>query len=829
MEKLYGMFSSIPIWGEILALTLGAIMLGYFGAPLLLWACLTLSALVLLGAPKLTIIWVCAPMFLLSVSFVRRILISNTVMKILDALKIMPTISETEKIALEAGHTWADAELFSGNPNLKKLMNESYSKLNEKEQSFIDKQCHEVCRMTDNEKTYEDGDLSKDVWEFLKREKFFGLIIPEEYGGLGFSALAHSEVVSMLGTRSIPLAISVMVPNSLGPAELLVHYGTDKQKKHYLPRLAKGLEIPCFGLTEPHAGSDAGAMTSKGVLFKDNKGNINVRLNWRKRYITLGAVSTVIGLAVKLYDPENLLGKGKNLGITCFLIPSKTEGVVLGKRHDPLGVPFFNCPIEGHDVVVTLDDIIGGADGAGKGWKMLMECLAAGRSISLPGQSTGGAKIVSRIIGAYASVRQQFGLPISKFEGIGEALAHIGGMTYLLEACRIYTVGAVDKGLKPSVISAIAKYQSTEISRKIINDAMDISGGSGISQGPRNLLASPYKAAPIGITVEGANILTRTMIVFGQGAIRCHPFAYKEVVALQDGNSKEFDIAFMGHIKHVLKNGCRALVLSLTRGRLVWVPSGKMSRYYQKLAWASATFAFFADVAMGTLGGSLKFREKITGRFADILSWMYLITAVLKRFEAEGQRKDHEAFVHYAVKHGFHQIQVSFDGIFGNLNVPIVGTLLKYPVAFWSRLNTFGNVANDDIGNKIAEAITSPGELRDSITTRAVFIPKDPQEALGRLEHAFALSHESQAIYKKIFKASKSGTLPKGKPHTLIQQALENNVITAQEVELLQLAKDVCNDAIEVDSFKLEEYKKGVANLLYNDDDHNNEPIASNG
>lgn len=830
MNLLYGMFSSIPLSVDVLLVGLMVVGLGYFGLPVLVWTVSSFALLWLLGAPKALVAVVVAPMALCCVPLLRRQIISANVMRLLKALKILPNISETEKIALEAGHTWADAELFSGKPDINKLMHEPYSRLSEKEQAFVDEQCQQVCRMMDDYKAYQEGDLPKEVWDYLRKEKFFGLVIPEEYGGLGFTGLGHSEVVSMLGTRSIPLAISVMVPNSLGPAELLVHYGTDEQKKHYLPRLATGEEIPCFGLTEHQAGSDAGSMSSQGVVFKDEAGKLMVRLNWKKRYITLGAVSTVIGLAAKLSDPENLLGKGKDLGITCFLIPSSTKGVVLGKRHDPLGVPFFNSPIAGNDVVISVDQIIGGVEGAGHGWKMLMECLASGRSISLPGQSTGGAKRTTRIIGAYAQVRQQFGLPICKFEGIEEALAHIGGMTYLLEACRVYTVGAVDKGLKPSVISAIAKYQSTEISRKIINDAMDISGGSGISQGPNNMLANSYIAAPIGITVEGANILTRTMIVFGQGAIRCHPYAYKEVVALQNDDVPGFDAAFMGHVGHVVKNGCRALVLSLTRGRLARVPSGPMAAYYRKLSWCSASFAFFADVAMGTLGGSLKLREKITGRYADILSWMYLITAVLRRYEAEGRQKGHEAFVYYSVDYGFKQIQEAFDGIFANLNVPVLGLLLKYPVAFWSRLNSFGDKPSDEIGAAIARAITRPGKLRDAITQRAVYIPKEPEEAMGRLEHAFALSIESQSIFKKISKASKDGALPKGKPHKLVAQAKEKGIITREEAEILHLAKEACEEAIQVDEFRLEDYKSGVANLLDAQDSagSDDEALASN-
>ena len=415
-------------------------------------------------------------------------------------------------------------------------MKEPYPGLSSKEKSFIENQCLTVSQMMDEDQAYRDGDLSKEVWDYMKQEKFLGLIIPEKYGGLGFSALGHSQVISALAAGSLPLTISTMVPNSLGPAELLIHYGTQKQKDYYLPRLASGQEIPCFGLTEPGAGSDAGSITSSAVIFKGEDGKLYLRMNWKKRWITLGAAATLLGLAVKLSDPDELLGKGKDLGITCVLVPSTVPGVVLGLRHCPLGVPFINSPIEGKDVVVSVDQIIGGVDGAGKGWLMLMECLAAGRSISLPSQATGGARALNRFVGTYAQVRHQFGLPIGNFEGVDEAIARIGAFSYLLEASRIFTAAAVDSGIKPAVVSAIAKYNSTEISRKIVNDAMDVLGGSAISEGPRNVAARIYKASPIAITVEGANILTRTMIIFGQGAIRCHPHAYDEVVAMETKN-----------------------------------------------------------------------------------------------------------------------------------------------------------------------------------------------------------------------------------------------------------------------------------------------------
>lgn len=814
MGALHGILSFIPFWLSLLLLPGALLALGYVGVPAWVWSVSTLVLFWLFGVPKFLTFLVVGILALCSVPPVRKALFSANVMRLLKSLKLIPKISETEKVALEAGSVWADGELFSGKPDIEKLMHEPYQTLSEREQSFVDHQVETLCKMVDDHQTYEDGDLSAEVWDYLKKEKFLGLIIPEQYGGLGFSNLGHSEVVSKLGTRSIPLAISAMVPNSLGPAELLVHYGTDEQKNYYLPRLAVGDEIPCFGLTEPGAGSDAGSMVSSGLVFKNEKGEIFLKLNWEKRYITLGAVSTILGLAIKLSDPENLLGKGKNPGITCVLVPASTPGVVLGRRHDPLGVPFFNCPINGKDVIVSADQIIGGPAGAGQGWRMLMECLAAGRSISLPGQSTGGAKRTARIIGAYAQVRKQFGMSIGKFDGVGEVLARIGGLTYLLEACRIYTVGALDKGIKPAVVSAIAKYNSTELSRQVINDAMDVSGGSGISMGPRNMLANGYIAAPIGITVEGANILTRTMIIFGQGAIRCHPYAYKEMEAMEKGDVGAFDEAFTSHIAHLVRNASRAILLSLTRGRLAKVPKNSMSRYYQKLSWTSASFAFLADVAMGSMGGSLKFKEKITGRFADILSWMYLITAVLRRFEAEGRRSEHQAFVDYAVRHGFVQIQKAFDGLYENLDIPVLGAVFKYPVAMWSRVNALATPADDKTGAAIARAMMTPGSVRDALTARSVYLPKNPEEPMGRLEHAFSLSVESEAVMKKVQKAVRDKVIPKGSPLDMLSAAREKGVVTQDESELVRIAVEACKDAIEVDSFTLEEYKKGIVNAV---------------
>jgi acyl-CoA dehydrogenase len=599
-----------------------------------------------------------------------------------------------------------------------------------------------------------------------------------------------------------------MVPNSLGPGELLLHYGTDEQQDHYLPRLASGEILPSFALTEPNAGSDAGAMESTGEVFEDEDGELKLRLNWEKRYISLAAISGVLGLAFKLRDPENHLGKGKDLGITCALVPTDTPGVRLGRRHDPLGVAFFNCPTEGDDVVLPLDAIIGGTDGAGRGWAMLMDALSAGRGIMLPAQAVGGGKYVTRVAGGHAAIREQFGLSIGKFEGIEEPLSRIAGYTYIMDAARHYTNGAVDRGEKPGVVSAIMKYNTTEMQRDLVNDGMDVLAGNAISRGPNNLLGLAYQALPISITVEGANILTRTMMIFGQGAIRCHPYALKEIEALMEGDTKKFDDAFWSHVGHVVRNGFRAFGLSLTRGRLASSPvSGPAAPYYRKMAWASASFAFFADLAMGSLGGALKRKEKITGRFADILSWMYLGTAVLTRFEKEGRPEEQEPFLHWSMQYAFAQMQEAFEGLFDNLKVPGLTWLLRLVVAPWSRLNTIGDLPSDDLGGTIARAIQEKDGAREWLT-EDLYVPEDTDQPLGELEHAFRLSREAYHVGQTIKDAVRDGTLPKKRPHQLLDAAVEQGVITEEERALVHRADAAREQYIQVDEFDLEAYRQ---------------------
>ncbi len=785
------------------------LLLGYIGVPLWMWSLYFAAVLAVGKAP--IVIWVLFSMVavILNVPMLRKQLVTSPIVRSIKALNLLPQISDTERAAIEAGTVWVDGEFFSGQPNFHRIATEPYPQVTSELQAFLDGPVDQVCRMASDWEIYCRKDLPAQMWDYLKQERFFGMMIPKEYGGLGFSNFAYSTVMMKLASRSFTHTATVGVTNSLGPAKLLLRYGTSAQKDYYLPRLARGEEIPCFALTEPQAGSDATSIKSEGIVFKGEDGKLYLRLNFQKRYITLGAIATLIGLAFRLRDPNNLLGKGEDAGITCALIATDTPGIVQGRRHDPMGVPFYNSPIEGHDVVVSIDQIIGGPQQAGQGWRMIVQALAAGRGISFPASCTGIAKLVARVTGAYAKVRQQFGLSIGHFEGIEEPLARIGGLTYLMDAARVYTCGAVDKGEQPGVISAIAKYNLTELSRQIINQGMDILGGAGICRGPRNLLANIYTATPISITVEGANILTRTLMIFGQGAIRCHPYAYLEIAALNDSDVSAFDRVFWNHIGLMVRNGFRTVLLSISRGYFARAPiNGPTPRYYRKLAWASATFAFFTDIALFYYGGTLKRREKLTGRFADILSWMYLGTATLRRFEAEGCKSEDLPFVHWAMQYTFAQIQLGFEGIFSNLPVPVLGILFRGPVAWWWRLNPIGTLPPDQLGSQIARSLQTPGEQRDRLTA-GIYIPSALSEALGCLERALLLSYQAEPVFKTIKAASRAGKLPQEKPEQLILTALEAQVITVEEAELIREAETARNDAIQVDAFTLLDYHQG--------------------
>ncbi len=709
-------------------------------------------------------------------------LFTTPLFKMLKSRGLHPSISETEKTALRAGDVWMEGDLFSGHPDFAKIFAYPYPKLTDEEQSFLDVEVEELCAMTDDWEVFTARNLPEHVWEFIKNKRFLGMIIPKEYGGLGFSAYGHSCVIEKLATRSQVLAITVMVPNSLGPAELLLHYGLDSQKDHYLPRLADGREIPCFALTEPQAGSDATSIVSHGTVFKDENGELKICLQLEKRYITLSAIATVIGLAFVLKDPDNLMGRGKDLGINCALVDASLQGVDQSKRHDPLNVPFVNAPLVGKDVVISLDDIIGGRQGLGQGWKMLMESLAVGRGISLPSTSTGGSKLALFVASTYSSVRHQFGIAIGKFEGIAEVIGRMGADTYLLDAAKTFTIGAIDNGKKPAVANAIMKYQATEKFRRMIIDAMDIQGGAAISRGPKNLLAHAYFGAPVAITVEGANIMTRTLIQFGQGVIRCHPYAYGEIEALEQGDIASFDTMFFGHITHVLKNKIRWILLGLSRGHLHRASSkGITKRYEQKLAWASAGFAFLSDVALGIMGAGLKRRESLSGRFADILAQMYMLTATLKRFRQEGERKEDEVFLKVAMISGFNEIDKAFAGIYENMAKGFIGRLFA-ATGFLSTINRLGEVIQDRDLHLIAKILTSNERSRDRLCNN---IYKG-----GRIGELAAAS-----------RAMNDARLAFAHQKTSGSESLDTN-----EKELIRKAKALQRDIIEVDSFTHEEY-----------------------
>lgn len=811
---------SVPFFGMFLQESyflwacLGAVAvfgtLGFQGAPLWLWSLSILVAEVGFGTPEGAIVATVAILAVFNIPLLRRWILSFPVMRTFQALELMPKISQTERTALEAGVVWMEAELFSGKPDLKKMLSQPVAKLTPEEQSFIDNEVDQLCAMIDDYEFYKTKQLPVEAFEFMKKKGFLGLIVPKQYGGHGFSPAANSAIVQKVSSRSIGAAIYVMVPNSLGPAELLNLYGTDVQKNKYLPRLAKGDEIPCFGLTEPTAGSDAASIQAEGVLFKGPDGELYVRLNWRKRWITLASISTLLGIAFRLRDPENLLGRGEDIGITCALIPSNLPGVTIGKRHDPLGIPFHNCPTEGHGVVVKAEDaIIGGTARAGEGWTMLMEALGAGRGISLPAQAAGGTKLCSRVTSNQASIRKQFGLQIGKFEGVEEPLARIAGNTYLVEALRRYVLSALNQHISPPVVTAIAKYAATEIGRKTINDAMDVMGGAGISMGPRNSLAIGYIGTPISITVEGANILTRTLMIFGQGALRAHPYAFKEVNAIEKNDLAAFDLAFWGHMGHIVRNTIRALMLSFSRGRLSGAPvRGPTRKYWKMLAWTSASFAILADVSMGLLGGQLKVREKLTGRFADILSWMFIGSSVLKRWEDDGRPADDLPMVQYAMHLTFNNIQEAFDGIYSNLDVPIVSFFVRGPIRWWSRVNVLASTPRDKLTQKVARAMLSNLGVRDRLS-HGIFMPTAAGEGMVRMERAYHAIRQAEAVDKKIRDAIKSKAMPKKKGNAAIEEALKMNVITKAEYDLLSDAERLRLDAIQVDEFFERDYVPG--------------------
>jgi acyl-CoA dehydrogenase len=807
----------MPVMLIILAAVAVAWILAYHRLPAVVW---TVVFAAFLGAvtawarwpqPVIMTLWtvLIALALLFNPTPLRRALVSRPLLRLFR--KILPQMSETERDAIAAGTVWWDAELFSGKPDWSKLLAYPKPQLSADERAFLAGPVEELCSMvSDWEITHELNDLPPRVWQFIKDNGFLGMIIPKKYGGLGFSALGHSEVVMKLSTRSGTVAVSVMVPNSLGPAELLLHYGTEEQKSHYLPRLAKGLEIPCFALTSPEAGSDAGAIPDFGVVcrgeWQGKRDVLGIRLTWEKRYITLGPIATLLGLAFRLYDPDHLLGDKDDIGITLGLIPTDTEGVHIGRRHLPLNAVFMNGPNWGKDVFVPLDYVIGGREYVGEGWKMLMNCLAAGRSISLPALSAATAKMSALTTGAYGRVRNQFRVSIGRMEGVEEAIARIGGNAYIMEAARVMTAGAVDLGEKPSVISAIVKYHLTERGRQVINDAMDVHAGKGICMGPNNYLARAYQQTPIAITVEGANILTRSLIIFGQGAIRGHPYVLKEMLAASEPDTgkavRDLDAAFFGHLAFVASNKARAFWMGLTGARLVGAPGDRHTRrYYQQITRLSAAFAWTADVSMFLLGGALKRRERLSARLGDILSHLYLASAALKRYEDYGRPADDLPFLHWAVRDALARAEDAFYGLFANLPNRIVAWGLRgviFPFVF-----PYGREfepPRDRLGHDVVGLLLAPGPARDRLTA-GVFIPTDPQEPIAALEAGLRAVIAAEPVGAKIRKAREQGVILSSIADRMVEEALSQGIIDHDEKMAMDLARRLRRQVIMVDDF----------------------------
>ena len=729
--------------------------------------------------------------------------------------KVLPPMSETERDAIDAGTVWWDGELFSGRPDWNKLLAYPKAQLSEEEQAFIDGPTEELCAMVSDWQIGQAMDLPPEAWAHIKEHGFFALIIPKEFGGKGFSAYAHSQVAMKLATRSGDLASTVMVPNSLGPAELLLHYGTDEQRNHYLPRLARGDDIPCFALTGPLAGSDAGSMPDTGVICKgqwQGEEVLGLRLNWEKRYITLGPVATLLGLAFKAHDPEHLLGDEEDLGISLALIPTDTPGVEIGRRHLPLGAAFMNGPNSGKDVFIPLSFLIGGQDMLGKGWMMLMNCLSVGRSISLPAVGTGAAKFTSLVTGQYSQVREQFNVPLAAFEGIQEALARIGGNAWLMDSARMLTANAVDLGEKPSVLSAILKYHLTERGRECIGHAMDVHGGKGIIMGPNNYLGRSWQGAPIFITVEGANILSRNLMIFGQGAIRCHPFVLKEMAlaAREDHDQAlvEFDKLLLDHIGFAISNAASTLVLNLGLGHFEAAPGNRLSQgYFRALNRQAAAFALLADLCMMLLGGELKRRERLSARLGDVLSHLYLASAALKRYHDLDSPEYLQPLFTWAMEESLGHSERALDELLKNFPNRVLGCLLRVVVFPFGRRHTG---PSDELDAEVAAVLgRAKGDPALEAVLEGCYRPQSASDPVGALQHAYDLLGASHELQKKLHSALKSGQVKPRAEESAIDAALEAGVLQPAEAETLRQAEAARRKVIDVDDFSKEELRPG--------------------
>lgn len=744
----------------------------------------------------------------------------------LDKAKVLPRISDTERQALNAGTVWIDGELFSGNPDFQSMMDEAYPALSADEQAFLDGPVEELLQRVDTWELNNTRRVPDEIWSFLRENGFFGLIIPREYGGSGFSTLARSAVM-MKTTQLGPVGTLVVIPNTLGAAELIMGYGTEAQKSQYLPKLASGEYVPCFGLTEPTAGSDAASIRAEGEVFKGDDGQPKLRLDFTKRYITLAPVANLVSLACSLHDPDNLLGGGEHPGITVVLLEKGAEGLHLGDHHLPIGA-FDNGPIYGENVVVPADNIIGGPENAGQGWRMLMEQLGGGRAVSLPASGVASAKASASAMGPYSMVREQFGIPIGRMEGVTAKVARSAALAYVLESSRVYVCAGVDAGHHPPVISAILKQQTTELGQQLLIDGMDVMAGAGVMQGPNNILGAGYIGAPVSITVEGANILTRTLMIFGQGAVRCHPYALDTLGALENKDVPAFRKALLGWMGHSIANFGRGIIRGLTRGATVKTPvSDETSRYFKKLGWASTRFAFLTDLAMFCVGGKLKQRGQLSGRFSDALSWMVFGVTTLRRFQAEGANKEDLPVVHWALKYCLLEIQRAFEGIYANFDTPVIGWLLRYPGRFLLKVNPLSSGPSDAEDRHVAAAIQKPGEQYKRIALGGLGSPRDEDQGMGRLLHAWRLISASAEPLTRVKKAMRHGQIKAPGVLEALEPAVTENVITDTEARAIREAENARLAAIQVDVFDKEDYyRDSLASEPSSQGDKSGRPFA---
>ncbi|MGM0563563.1 MAG: acyl-CoA dehydrogenase [Pseudomonadota bacterium] len=723
--------------------------------------------------------------------------------------KVLPQISDTERQALEAGDVWIDGQFFGGKVDFDAILAENYDQLSAEEQAYLDGPVEELLNMVDHYQINRTRKLPDEVMDFMAKNGFFGFQIAKEYGGTPLSTLAKSCVMAKVTPASGLISALIVIPNSLGAAELLGHYGTAEQKQHYLPKLANGEYIPCFGLTEPTAGSDAASIKAEGVVFRDSDGEIKFRLNFRKRYITLAPIANLISLAVRLHDPENLLGKGEDAGITVVLLEKGLDGLHIGDHHEPIGDAFPNGPIVGRDVVIPATDVLGGLEYAGQGWKMLMESLAGGRMVSLPATGICGMRHSAMVAGAYSMVRRQFGIPVGQMEGVEQKVGHIAALTYMFDAARVFGCSAVDNGIQPPVISAIMKAYSTEQGRLLGTDAMDVAAGFGVMQGPNNVMGRLYTSAPVGVTVEGANIMTRTLMIFGQGATRCHPYAFNVVEAVEQEDTAAFRKNLTAWMLQFASGIAMSWLRGLTRGLFTTKTPRKADPktrgYYRRLSWSATRYGMMTNLAMFFVGGKLKMKGNLTGRYADAVAWMYAATSALRRYEAEGRKPEDLALVEYACEYALAQTQTAYEGIYANFGGGLLGFMLRTVGRFFLSINRLGKLPSDEQSRAAARTIQSYGDQYLRVA-QGQWIPQDKTTGLGRLVEAFRLTSEAEPVRLKIKQAQKARQLPRGKVEAMVDEALAQGVISQQEHDQLQQANAACLDAIEVDVFTQDEY-----------------------